>query len=309
VQLAVANGIHWVDASYALPEFEALGSQAAAKGVTILPEFGLDPGIDLVLAGQAIKELDEIQGFFSYGSGVPEPAVADNPLKYKISWTFAGVLRSYQRPARVLRGGQAVDIPANEIFADENVHTLEISGLGKMEAYPNGDVMKYLQLGGLSETVQSAGRYALRWPGHCAFWKKMVDLGFLDETPFKVGDCAVSPQQFVHDLLEPQLHYREGERDVVVVGVDVRGLKGGQKRRIVYQVVDWRDRKTGLLAMQRTVGYTASIGAQMILRGDIQKRGLLSPLTDISSDKFFAELGQRGITVQREEQLEKFGSS
>ena len=53
--------------------------------------------------------------------------------------------------------------------------------------------------------------------------------------------------------------------------------------------------------MNRTVGYTASIGAQMILRGDIRKRGLLSPLTDIPTDIFFEELRQRGITVQRAE--------
>jgi saccharopine dehydrogenase-like NADP-dependent oxidoreductase len=53
--------------------------------------------------------------------------------------------------------------------------------------------------------------------------------------------------------------------------------------------------------MNRTVGYTASIGAQMILRGDIRKRGLLSPLTDIPTNTFFTELRQRGIRVQREE--------
>jgi len=53
--------------------------------------------------------------------------------------------------------------------------------------------------------------------------------------------------------------------------------------------------------MQRTVGFTASIGAQMILRGDIQERGLLSPITDVPADVFFEELRQRGITIARQE--------
>jgi saccharopine dehydrogenase-like NADP-dependent oxidoreductase len=66
-------------------------------------------------------------------------------------------------------------------------------------------------------------------------------------------------------------------------------------------VIDLRDLASGLLAMNRTVGYTASIGAQMILRGDIEKRGLLSPLTDIPTDVFFTELRQRGIVVRRDE--------
>jgi saccharopine dehydrogenase-like NADP-dependent oxidoreductase len=105
----------------------------------------------------------------------------------------------------------------------------------------------------------------------------------------------------VRNLLEPQLQYGDDDRDVAVIRVDVRGLKDGRRRRVLSQVVDLRDLESSLLAMNRTVGYTASIGAQMILRGDIRKRGLLSPLTDIPTNTFFTELRQRGIRVQREE--------
>ncbi len=302
-EMAVESGIHLVNASYPPPEFQSLGERAAAKGLAILPEFGLDPGIDLVLAGQAVREFDEVQAYFSYGGGVPEPKAANNPIKYKISWTFEGVLKSYRRPARIVRDGQVVDIPDTEIFAEENIHLVEVEGVGQMEAFPNGDALKYLEMLGISTTVRNGGRFATRWPGHCAFWKKLVDLHFLDEEPIRVGDAWVSPRQFVHDLLapQPQLHYKDDERDLVVVRVDVRGLRDGERKRVVYQVVDWRDLKTGLLAMQRTVGYTASIGAQMILRGDIRKRGLLSPLKDVPADVFFAELCKRGISVQRME--------
>lgn len=302
-ELAVASGIHLVNASYVPPEFQALGREAEAKGLTILPEFGLDPGIDLVLAGQAVGEFDAVHEFYSYGGGVPEPRAADNPIRYKISWTFEGVLKSYRRPARVVRDGQVVDIPDTEVFAAEHIHTVDVEGVGRMEAFPNGDVVKYLEAVGIASTVRNAGRFATRWPGHCAFWKKLVDLGFLDETPVRVGDATVSPRRFVHDLLapQPQLHYRDDERDLVVVRVDVRGIRDGRRKRVVYQVVDWRDLDTGLLAMQRTVGYTASIGVQMVLRGDIRKRGLLSPITDVPADVFFTELRKRGITVQRME--------
>jgi saccharopine dehydrogenase-like NADP-dependent oxidoreductase len=302
-ELAVSSGIHLVNASYAPPEFQALGREAEAKGLTILPEFGLDPGIDLVLAGQAIREFDAVHEFYSYGGGVPEPRAADNPIRYKISWTFEGVLKSYRRPARVVRDGRVVDIPDTEIFAPEHVHTVDVEGVGRMEAFPNGNVVKYLEAVGISSTVRNAGRFATRWPGHCAFWKKLVDLGFLDEEPIRVGGVLVSPRQFVHDLLapQPQLHYRDDERDLVVVRVDVRGIRDGGWKRVVYQVVDWRDLETGLLAMQRTVGYTASIGVQMVLRGDIRRRGLLSPIKDVPADVFFAELRKRGINVQRME--------
>ena len=86
---------------------------------------------------------------------------------------------------------------------------------------------------------------------------------------------------------------------MAAIRIEVTGLKDGQRKRVIYQMVDRRDLDTGLLAMQRTVGYTASIGAQMILSGQIQKRGLLTPTRDIPSDIFMAELERRGIKIQR----------
>ncbi len=300
-RLAVGSGIHLVNSSYAPPEFQVIGRDAAARGLAILPEFGFDPGIDLVLAGQAVKEFDEVHEFYSYGAGFPEPGAATGPLRYKISWTFDGVLKSYVRDAQVIHDGKTVAIAGREIFASSNIHTVDVEGWGVLEAYPNGNVVHYLDAMGVSATIRNAGRFAMRWPGHCAFWYALAQLGFLDQAPVAVGNASVAPRDFLRSLLEPRLQYAEDERDVAVIRVDVRGVKRGRRRRLLYQVIDLRDLTSGLLAMNRTVGYTASIGAQMILRGDIRKRGLLSPLTDIPTDVFFAELRERGITVQREE--------
>jgi lysine 6-dehydrogenase len=302
-RLAVQHGIHLVNSSYPPPEFRDLGREAAARGLTLLPEFGFDPGIDLVLAGRAVKELDAVHEFYSYGAGFPEPTAATGPLRYKISWTFDGVLKSYLRDAQVIRDGQPVAIPGREIFAPASIHTvdMEAEGYGALEAYPNGNVVPYLTDLGVADTIKHAGRFAMRWPGHCAFWYALAQLGFLDEAPILADGAAVSPRSVVRELLTPRLQYGKDERDVAVIRVDVRGLKNGRRRRLLYQVIDLRDLASGLLAMNRTVGYTASIGAQMILRGDIRKRGLASPLHDVPTDRFFGELRARGIEVRREE--------
>ncbi len=301
LNLAIENGIHFIETSYALPEYAHVGQLAEAKGITILPECGLDPGIDLVLAGQAIRDLDEVHELHAYGTGVPEPAAADNPINYKVSWTFAGVLSAYQRPAKMLKNGKIINLTPSEMFSPENMHKITIDTLGEMEAYYNGDAVKYLDIFGITDTTISTGRYSLRWLGHAAFWKKMVDLGFLKEEPILVNGQEISPREFVHDLIEPQIHYAPNERDVAGIRIDVRGLKDGKCKRIIYQMIDRRDLETGLLAMQRTVGYTASIGAQMVLRGDIKQRGLLSPTRDIPVEKFIAELKKRNIKITREE--------
>jgi saccharopine dehydrogenase-like NADP-dependent oxidoreductase len=300
-RLAIENGIHYIETSYALPEYTELGAVAKARNLTLLPECGLDPGIDLVLAGRAVREFDEVHEVHAYGTGVPEPKAANNPIQYKISWTFAGVLSAYQRPARMLRDGKIVELTPSEMFDTAYIHKVDMEGLGTMEAYYNGDAVKFLDILQIADTVTDTGRYSLRWPGHSAFWKKMVDLGFLSEDPIAVGENKVSPRQFVHDLLSPQLQYQPTERDVAGLRIEVVGLMDGKRKRLIYQMIDRRDLETGLLAMQRTVGYTASIGAQMILKGQITKRGLLTPTQDIPSDIFIEELGKRGIKIQRTE--------
>ena len=300
-RLAVENGVHFIETSYILPEFVQLGEEAEARGIALLPECGLDPGIDLVLAGCATREFDEVHELHAYGTGVPEPKAADNPIKYKISWIFAGVLGAYNRPARLMKGGKIIDITPSEMFDQAYINTVDMGDLGEMEAYYNGDAIQYLDILQIADTITDTGRYSLRWPGHAAFWKKMVDLGFLEDESILVDGKEFSPRQFVHDLLAPQLQYSSTERDIAGLRIEVVGLKNGKSKRVIYQMIDRRDLETGLLAMQRTVGYTASIGAQMILSGQITKRGLLTPTRDIPSDILFEELGKRGITIQRTE--------
>jgi len=302
VELALEASVHLVNTSYASEEVLKLGAEAARKGVAILPEFGMDPGIDLIMGARAVGELDEVQELYSYGGGFPEPEAADNPLKYKISWTFDGVLRSYKRPAHILKDGQVAHIPATEIFAEQNIHTVHVDGLGELEAIPNGDALRYIVLFGLEGSLRAMGRFSLRWPGHCAFWKKLVGLGFLDDEPIIVGSVEVAPREFLHSLLEPQLQYGENERDVAFIRIDARGLKAGRMIRIVYDLTDYRDLSTGLMAMNRTVGFTASIGAQMIVRGDIKRRGVLSPVRDVDGDVLFGELRKCGMYISRSEE-------
>jgi saccharopine dehydrogenase-like NADP-dependent oxidoreductase len=314
-KLAVMNGKHLVNAMYLIDptsvtdpdryrklkeEVKRLDELAREKNITVLPEFGLDPGIDLVLTGQAVKELDEIHELYTYGAGIPEPkAAATNPLKYKVTWSFDGVLRSYKRPARVIRDGRVEVVPPNEIFSPENCHEVEIEGIGILDAYPNGDVVEYAERFGLLKTLRFAARYSMRWSGHCQFWKKLVDLRFLDDTPIKVGNVTVTPREFLVALLEPQLRLRDDERDIAIVRVDARGVKNSKRMRVVYQLIDYRDLSTGFTAMQRTTGFTVSIGAQMILRGDISKKGIIFPGTDIPFKVFKAELEKRGMKIER----------
>jgi lysine 6-dehydrogenase len=295
---ALNAGVPFVCSSYTGNIVE-LDQEAREKAVTILPEMGMDPGIDLLLGRVAIDELDEVHGLESYGAGLPEPSCADNPIKYKITWTFDGVLTAYKRPGRRLENGVELTIPGTEMFRKEHIHLADFPGVGELEAYPNGDAIRYLDVFGLGKTVKTMGRFGMRYPGHCQFWSTLVDLGFLDDTPLAVNGAAVSPRQFLVHHLAPRLQFGPRERDIVIVRVRAWGLKDGKKVSVTYDLTDYRDLETGLFAMNRTVGYTTSIAAQMILSGTITQPGVLSPARDVPAGKVLEELQKRGMSVAR----------
>jgi saccharopine dehydrogenase-like NADP-dependent oxidoreductase len=298
---AVRQRVHLVNTFYAVPEVKDLAAQAEARNVTILPEFGLDPGIDLVMLGEAVRSLDEVEEIWSYGAGIPEPAAAKGPLKYKVTWTFEGVLNSYRRAGKVIRDGAIVHIPDTEMFYPNNIHQIDIEGVGRLEAFPNGDAVKYADLLGIVRSkLKALGRYALRWPGHCAFWRTVVDLHLLDSEPVMINGVAVDRRRFLVTALEPHLQYRADERDMVILRTEVKGKKENHAQSVVLQMIDRRDLQTGFTAMSRTVGYTASIGAQMIATGKITKRGVLTPVNDIPYADLKRELAKRGIHLTSE---------
>jgi len=298
---ALRAHLHLVNTVYALPAMKKLAAAIAAAELTFLPEFGMDPGIDLVLMGQAVSLFDRVDTIDSYGAGFPEAAAADNALKYKVTWTFEGVLRAYMRGGRLIRNGRMVTVKNNEMFNPENIHKMEIPGLGTFEAYANGDALPYAEMLGLDPgKLRRLGRYAFRWPGHCAFWKKLVDLHLLDDEPLTLDGIAINRRRFLAAAIEPHIRLGENERDVAVIRIDVTGKKDGKKMRVVLQIVDRRDLETGFTAMSRTVGFTAGIGAQLIGEGRIAKRGLLSPLRDIPYDLFRQELAKRNIHISEE---------
>lgn len=310
-KLAVKAGVSLVSAMYLLnpgeqdetkrrlqrEEISRLDETARSKGITILEEFGMDPGIDLVLGAKAVEELDEVKVFHSYGAGFPELEASSNPIRYKFTWSVIGVMRSYLRPARVIKGGKMVDISADSMFDEENMHYLDIPELGsKLECFANGDSVAFSGILGLDGTISTMGRYICRWPGTGAFWRVMAKSGFLSSVPLKTQFEEIAPDAFCAALLgsQDQFRYGDDERDVALIRSDVRGYRNGDPIRIVLQIIDKRDLRSGLTAMQRTVGFPMSIGAQMILDGKINQKGLVNPVS-VPFDYFIQELEKRGI--------------
>jgi saccharopine dehydrogenase-like NADP-dependent oxidoreductase len=127
----------------------------------------------------------------------------------------------------------------------------------------------------------------------------VVKSGLLRSDPVEVRGNAISSAEFFAAALstQPQFQYAANERDLSLIRVDVSGRKQGRPARVVYQLLDYRDAATGLTAMQRTVGFTMSRGAQLIAAGTLAKPGVLTPL-DVAYDDVLPPLESHGIRVQ-----------
>jgi len=180
------------------------------------------------------------------------------------------------------------------------IHTIPFPGLGDMEAVPNGDAVFYTDLLGVTSGIREAGRYLLRWPGWAAFWRPLKRLGLLSDEPLKGLDCAVTPHQFMVKLLEPQLQYQDGEKDIVAMFNVFSGIKDGRPKTLKTALVIERDLKSGLFGMSLGVGFPASIVAQMLAGGEIDQKGVLNPALHVPYAPFMKALAEKGIVVTEE---------
>ena len=123
-QAAIESGVKLVNTNYAYDILD-LDQAAKEKGIAIIPECGLDPGIDLVLYNYSLKYFDEVFKLNSYCGGIPEKAACDNPLNYKISWNVEAVLNSQNRDATLIANSESIYIPAADQHDNAFIHQIE----------------------------------------------------------------------------------------------------------------------------------------------------------------------------------------
>ncbi|MFH0881394.1 MAG: saccharopine dehydrogenase C-terminal domain-containing protein [bacterium] len=179
----VTHGTHFVSASYRNPEIREMDAAARRKGVLLLNEMGLDPGIDLMSAMDIIQRVRDkggiIRSFASYGSGIPAPENHSNPLRYVITWNPYNVVMAGSSGAQYLEDGQIRALPYHRVFTQ--TWSVDVDGVGKLEAYANRDSIAYLDYFGL-EHAETMIRGTLRYPNWGKTWSKIINLGLTNDT-------------------------------------------------------------------------------------------------------------------------------
>jgi len=183
VSLACVEGnTHMISVSYEDRRIRELESDAQRRGLLMLTEIGLDPGIDHMSAAEILDRIREDGGsvtvFESYGGGLPALDSLNNPLKYVISWNPRNVVMAGSSGAQYIRNGKIKIIPYHNVF--RHSWDVQVEGMGQMEAYPNRDSITY-QLKYAFKQAKTVIRATLRYPGWSETWHEIVRLGLPNE--------------------------------------------------------------------------------------------------------------------------------
>jgi saccharopine dehydrogenase (NADP+, L-glutamate forming) len=193
---------HMVTASYVSDEMKALDKEAKEKGLTLLNELGVDPGIDHMSAMRVIDKIrDEggkLQVFKSSTGGLIAPEYDNNPWNYKFTWNPRNVVLAGQSTACFIRNGRYKYIPYHQLF--KRTEKTSVLDFGEFEIYPNRDSLSYRETYGL-EDIPTIFRGTMRRPGYCAAWNVFVQLGMTDDSIEYVGDEDTTYRDFINSFL------------------------------------------------------------------------------------------------------------
>jgi saccharopine dehydrogenase-like NADP-dependent oxidoreductase len=176
-----------VTTSYIQPGMMELDESAKNAGLLFLNEIGLDPGIDHMTAMRIIDHIHgkggKVEEFYSLCGALPAPESADNPFRYKFSWSPKGVILASRNSAQYLKKGRKIYIEPSDLFKDTFSYSFQ--GIGDLEVYPNRDSVSYMDIYGIPET-KTMYRGTFRYKGWCESLDAMKDLNMLDDS---VKDC------------------------------------------------------------------------------------------------------------------------
>lgn len=290
-------GKHLVTASYVSNEMQALDAEAKAKGVILLNEIGVDPGIDHLSAMQLVDKIKAEGGtiklFESFTGGLVAPESDNNPWNYKFTWNPRNVVLAGQGGAvKFIQEGNYKYIPYHRLFRRTEI--VEIEEWGKFEGYANRDSLRYRDLYDMHD-IPTFYRGTFRRPGFCRAWDTFVQLGANDDTYTIEGSENMTYREFINlflaynpwDSVELKLmHYMKFDQDDAIMdklrwlGIFERkkiGLKNATPAQILQKILEekWsmQEDDKDMLVMFHKIGYEHQgkekmIESSMVVLGD-----------------------------------------
>ena len=261
--------------------------EALEQDITVLPDCGMGPGMNVTLGLLAMEQLDKAQHLRIWDGGLP--LSPSPPWDYSLFFNINGLTNEYDGEAYFLKNSKI-----NKVSCFEGFEEIEFDSIGVLEAAVTS--------GGLSTMpwtfegkLLTLENKTLRYPGH---WDKMIayrQLGLFSEEKINFKSESFSPREFYHHLLEPQLA-KNDSKDMCIMRTEAQGLKDGVNKIATVESIEHYDENTGFKAMEKWTGWHASIMAIQIAMGAIPK-GAVSVENAMSGTDFLKEAEKRDFNI------------
>lgn len=255
-------GKNVVDISFFPEDALQLDETAKEKGVTVITDCGVAPGMSNFILGR-YNEAMKVDAFECYVGGLPKHPKA--PFFYKAPFSPVDVIQEYIRPARLVEKGTIVSRPA---LSERELMTFDKPG--KLEAF-NTDGLRSLIY--TMAHIPDMKEKTLRYPGHIDLIIALQQSGFFSEKPVRVNETNITPLDFTSQLLLKEWKLGPEEEEFTVMKVIVKG----EGKTIVYDLYDEYDPVTKISSMARTTGYTCTAAVNLIARKLFTEKGLFPP--------------------------------
>jgi lysine 6-dehydrogenase len=297
-RLAIAKKVHMTDFggnTAVVREQLALDAEAAAAGVTIVPDCGMGPGLNISLGTYVMSLVEECDEVLIWDGGLPQHPKA--PWNYESTFNLGGLTNEYDGNASFIRDGKVTPVPCFSGY--------EVLDFGE----PIGKLEAFVTSGGLSTSpwtfegkLKRLENKTLRYPGHVAQFKAFSDLGLLGLDPIDVRGQQVVPRDVFHALLAPHI-CRDQVKDVCVMRVKGIGRTKGKRAEALTELVDRYDEKTGFTAMQRLTGWHGSI-LLIAAVNNLVRRGAVSVELSLPGRTIVEAFRRRGVEIAESVKVE-----
>ncbi|NOR87560.1 MAG: NAD-dependent epimerase/dehydratase family protein [Bacteroidales bacterium] len=262
----IKAGKSGVDIAFYPDDFRELQSLAEEHHVSWVVDMGVAPGMSHLLSAYGTTQLDKTDDIKIYVGGLPLDT--STYWQYKAPFSPSDVIEEYTRPARFVRDGKIVSMPA---LTERELITFPV--VGELEAF-NSDGLRSLMF---HLKVPNMIEKTLRYPGYIDKIIALKESGAFSEKKIIVEGKEVSPLALTSALLFKQWKLEEDDQELTVMQIRVAGQINGEDKTIVYDLYDEHCLDTNIHSMARTTGYTATVVLRQMIAGKINAIGVHAP--------------------------------
>ena len=252
LETIINSGKNVVDISFSPENVLDLNTLAIEKGVTVIVDAGVAPGIPNYLLGYWDAQLN-IESFEYYVGGLPKHP--QPPFNYKAPFSPIDVIEEYTRPARMLVDHEIITQPALS-----DIERMKFEDAGTLEAFNTDGLRSLLST---MNHIPNLKEKTLRYPGHAELMLEYRNKGLfndknIDETSKKLFEA-----------------WKLDENEIEFTVLDI--IIKGDMKIITYHLYDEFNLESRTSSMARTTGYTATASINLILESLWNDYGVFPP--------------------------------